>query len=137
MERSTKPPQGNPEVRKRREPGPGGTRDGGGDLEEIPSLLEAPPEGEERKKEAVSREASSRQLLLPSGLQLPPVLPLVGANCEPVVKAPPGKHSLQRLSLSPKHSRGKAGNRSEKTLVTGTLLHPQHLSSPWHLIGPQ
>lgn len=69
MERSTRPPQGNPEVRKRREPGLGGSKDGGGDLEEIPSLLEAPPEGEERERKAVSREASSPALwpLAPPG----------------------------------------------------------------------
>lgn len=78
VERSTRPPQGNPEVRKRREPGLGGSKDGGGDLEEIPSLLEAPPEGEEREREAVSREAS---LLLP-GLQLPQCP--TGASYEPV-----------------------------------------------------
>ena len=128
MERSTRPPQGNPEVRKRREPGLGGSRDGGGDLEEIPSLLEAPPEGEERERRGRGRQSAEKQALLPSGLQLPPVLPLAGASYEPVVKAAPREtYSLQRLSLSPKHSRGKAGNRSKKTLVTGTLLHRQHL----------
>ena len=137
MEWSTRPPQGNPEVRKRREPGPGGTRDGDGGLEEIPSSLEAPPEGEERER---GQSAEKQALPASPALWSPvsPGLPLAGASCKPVVKAAPREaYSLWRLSLSPKHSRGEAGNRSEKTLVIGTLLHPQHLWSSWHLTGPQ
>ena len=39
-------------------------------MEEIPSLLEAPPEGEERERRGRGRLSAEKQALLPSGLQL-------------------------------------------------------------------
>ena len=95
MEWSTRPPQGNPEVRKRREPGPGGTRDGDGGLEEIPSLLEAPPEGEERERrgrEGSQQRSKLSQLLLPSGLQLPQGSRWLEPAVSQLSRLPPGKH---------------------------------------------
>lgn len=71
-ERSTGPPQDHPEVRKRREPGPGGTKDGDGDST---SLLEVPPDGKGEGEEGGRRTSplASFSFPRPSGAPSAPI----------------------------------------------------------------